>query len=52
VIDRTGRLCGVLSSHFREPQRPLDHQLHLTRVYARLVANALARARPPPGAAS
>ena len=51
LIDHTGRLHGVLSTHFEKPHRPHPHQLRLTQTYARLVADALAPridARPPP----
>jgi GAF domain-containing protein len=42
LIDRTGRLQGVLSTHCRGPHRPHDHELRLTQTYARLVADAVA----------
>jgi hypothetical protein len=51
LIDHTGRLQGVLSTHFDKPHRPREHQLRLTQTYARLLADALASTidtRPPP----
>ena len=41
LIDHTGRLHGVLSTHFEKPHRPHPHQLRLTQTYARLLADAL-----------
>lgn len=43
LIDRAGRLRGVLSTHFVRPHRPAAHELRLTQTYARLVADAIAR---------
>jgi GAF domain len=51
LIDHTGRLHGVLSTHFDKPHRPRADQLRLTQTYARLLADALAPpvdARPLP----
>jgi len=46
LIDANGELRGVLSTHFRNPHRPADHELRLTAIYARLVADAIARTQP------
>jgi hypothetical protein len=43
LIDRAGRLHGVLSTHFAQPHRPPEHQLRLMQTYARLLADAIAR---------
>jgi GAF domain len=43
LIDRSGWVHGVLSTHFRQPHRPHDLELRLTRTYARLIADAVAR---------
>ena len=51
LIDKTGRLRGVLSTHFHQPHRPPAHELRIAETYARLVADAIARkldSTPPP----
>jgi GAF domain-containing protein len=50
LIDRCGELRGVLSTHFREPHHPSAHELRLTEIYARLVADAIGAhlGRPEP----
>jgi GAF domain-containing protein len=42
LIDKAGRLRGVLSTHFRHPHRPPAHELRMTETYARLLADAIA----------
>jgi PAS domain S-box-containing protein len=42
VRDRkTGKLLGLLSTHFREPHRPSEHELRLTDGYARQAADVI-----------
>jgi GAF domain-containing protein len=45
LIDGTGCLRGVLSTHYTRAGGPPNHELRLIEVYARLVADALARGR-------
>jgi GAF domain-containing protein len=47
LIDRGGRLHGVLSTHWRRPHRPAEHELRLMLTYGRLLADALAGAIDP-----
>jgi GAF domain-containing protein len=47
LIDRAGRLRGVLSTHFQRPHRPPAHELRMTETYATLVADAIARNLDP-----
>jgi GAF domain-containing protein len=42
LIDKEGELRGVLSTHFRRPHRPADHELRLIDAYARMVADEVA----------
>ena len=43
LIDRSsGGAVGMLSTHFREPHRPSEHELRLTDVYARQAADVIA----------
>jgi GAF domain-containing protein len=42
LIDGAGELRGVLSTHFRRPHCPADHELRLIDAYARLVAEEIA----------
>jgi CRP-like cAMP-binding protein len=46
LIDGSGRLRGVLSTHFRRVHRPEHDRLRLLRAYAQLLADALARMGP------
>ena len=39
LIDRKGAVFGVLSTHFRTPHQPTEHELHLIDVFARLLAD-------------
>ena len=39
LIDRNGTVFGVLSTHFRTPHQPTEHELHLIDVFARLLAD-------------
>src|SRR3954454_12198638 len=43
LIDRKGLLRGVLSTHFRHPHRPGEHELRTAMIYGRAVADAIAR---------
>jgi signal transduction histidine kinase len=45
LIDRAGKLLGVLSVHFRQPHRPSERDIRLTELYARLVVTAIENAR-------
>jgi GAF domain-containing protein len=45
LIDQTGRLHGVLSTHFRGVHRPPAQELRMTVTFARIVARAIARQR-------
>ena len=42
LIDDAGALRGVISTHFRRPHCPADHELRLIDAYARLVADEIA----------
>ena len=39
LIDRNGTVFGMLSTHFRAPHQPTEHELHLVDVFARLLAD-------------
>jgi GAF domain-containing protein len=43
VLDAKGECLGTLASHFRERFRPDDHALERSKLFARLIAFALAR---------
>ncbi|MDM4772702.1 PAS domain S-box protein [Solimonas sp. SE-A11] len=43
LISREGRLVGVLSTHFRRPHRPSEHELKLTDLFAAQAALAVER---------
>lgn len=45
LLDRDGKLLGVLSTHFRDPQRPSDAKLHTLDLYARLAVEFIVRTR-------
>jgi GAF domain-containing protein len=38
LIDRNGTVFGVLSTHFRTPHQPTEHELNLIDIFARLLA--------------
>jgi PAS domain S-box-containing protein len=43
LFDRnSGKPVGMLSTHFRKPHRPSDHELRLTDLYARQAADVIA----------
>jgi GAF domain-containing protein len=42
LIDRHGRLHGVLSTHFHAPHRPPERELRVMQAYARQLADSLA----------
>jgi GAF domain-containing protein len=48
LVDPTGRLTGVISTHFRDPHRPCDRELQLMQWYAEEVAAALAHQQKRP----
>src|SRR3984957_5487260 len=39
IMSRTGELLGVLSTHFRDPQRPSERALRMIDLYARQAAD-------------
>jgi PAS domain S-box-containing protein len=41
IMSRTGELLGVLSTHFRDPQRPSERALRMIDLYARQAAEVL-----------
>jgi hypothetical protein len=43
LVDATGTLRGVLSTHFDRPHRPTAHELGLAATHARMVADEVAR---------
>ncbi|MFO0578110.1 MAG: PAS domain S-box protein [Polyangia bacterium] len=45
LISRTGAALGVISTHYKTPQRPSDRSLRLLEMLARQVADILERAR-------
>jgi PAS domain S-box-containing protein len=45
LVSREGRLVGVLSTHYRRPQRPSDSDLRLLDLLARQAADLIERAR-------
>jgi PAS domain S-box-containing protein len=45
VFDRSGVALGMISTHYRTPQRPSDHALRLLDLLARQAADILDRAR-------
>jgi hypothetical protein len=42
LIDRTGRLLGVVSTHYPRPYRPPGHSLEILRRYGELVGQVMA----------
>jgi hypothetical protein len=46
LIDPTGHLLGVLSTHFRRPQRPRERDLQIMQWYSELVGAAVAACDP------
>jgi GAF domain-containing protein len=53
LTDEAGDLVGVLSTHFRHPGGPEDHELRLMELYGKIAGEAIARhlGRSPVGAA-
>lgn len=45
LMDRSGKLIGVLSVQFRQPYRPSVREMRLTDLYAHMAANAIENAR-------
>jgi PAS domain S-box-containing protein len=45
LITRTGRLVGVLSTHFRSPRKPSDRAMHLVDLCARQAIEFIENAR-------
>src|SRR5258708_810470 len=45
LIDRGGRLLGVISTDFRAPHRPTERDLRMTDLYARQAADLIERKR-------
>jgi PAS domain S-box-containing protein len=45
LITRTGRLIGVLSTHFRSPRKPTDRAMHLVDLCARHAVEFIESAR-------
>lgn len=43
LISHRGELLGMLSTHFRKPHRPSDHELRLTDIYVQQAARMLER---------
>ena len=45
LVTRAGQILGMLSTHYRSPRRPDDHELRLLDVLARQAADILERRR-------
>lgn len=45
LLSRKGEFLGIVSTHFRQPHRPSDHELRLTDLYARQAAEMIERKR-------
>lgn len=45
LITRSGKMIGVLSTHFREPHRPSDREIHLCNLCARQAVDFIENAR-------
>jgi PAS domain S-box-containing protein len=43
LVSRSGRLVGMLSTHYRAPRRPTDRDLHLVDLLARQAADCIER---------
>jgi C4-dicarboxylate-specific signal transduction histidine kinase len=43
LFSRTGEPLGMISTHFRQPHRPLDRELRFTDLYATLAAELIER---------
>jgi GAF domain-containing protein len=52
LLDHSGRLLGVISTHYRRPHRPSDRELALLAWYAEHVSAALANQHAAPGRSS
>jgi GAF domain len=46
LIATSGKLVGVVSTHFARPHAPSRHDMLLTQLYARLAADVIARLTP------
>src|SRR5688572_9378951 len=45
LFSRSGEVLGMISSHFRQPHRPSEHELRFIDLYARLAAEFIERQR-------
>jgi PAS domain S-box-containing protein len=45
IFSRSGEPLGMISTHFRKPHRPSDHELRLTDLYAGQAAQTIERRR-------
>ena len=45
MFSRSGEPLGMISTHFRQPHRPSEHDLRVTDVYARQAADMIERKR-------
>lgn len=45
LFSRGGEVLGVISTHFKRPHRPSEHELRLTDLYARQAAEMIERKR-------
>jgi signal transduction histidine kinase len=45
LVTRSGRVIGVLSTHFRKPHRPSDREMHLIDLCARQAVDSIENAR-------
>ena len=45
LCSRNGEFLGIVSTHFRQPHRPSEHELRLTDLYARQAAEMIERKR-------
>ncbi|MEC3953734.1 GAF domain-containing protein [Nocardia sp. CDC153] len=43
LLDYSGRVVGIVSTHFRDPHRPSDEELHVLRMYADFAGDAISR---------
>src|SRR5262245_29839053 len=46
LVSRSGQLLGMISTHWREPHQPTEHDLRPLDVLARQAADLIERARP------
>jgi PAS domain S-box-containing protein len=45
LFNRSGEVLGIISSHFREPHRPSEHELRFIDLYAHLASEFIERQR-------